>query len=715
MDQSIDTGQRRPNRLIHEKSPYLLQHAFNPVDWYPWGQEAFARAKAENKPVFLSIGYSTCHWCHVMERESFENPAIAELMNRWFVNIKVDREERPDVDRVYMAYVQAATGSGGWPMSVFLTPDLKPFYGGTYFPPEDRFGQPGFATLLRALAQAFAERREEVERAAGAVVRELQEAASGAGPVEILNQDVLVHAFRAFEASFDERYGGFGKAPKFPRPVVHNFLLRTFARTGNERAAKMVLTTLESMSRGGVYDHLGGGFHRYSVDRQWHLPHFEKMLYDQAQLVVSLVEAFQASKNPFFTRVARETCDYVLREMTSVETGGFFSAEDAESQVGPEGEKPLEGAFYAWSKDEIDGILGPEALPVFCYHHGVRPQGNVDDPHGELTGKNVIWVAHSVEETASQFGLPAPQVERLLTEARARLLAARNLRPRPHLDDKILCDWNGLMISGLARAYQVLEDPRYLEAAERAAEFLTTRLWDAEARVLYHRFRAGEVAIEGYLEDYAMLAQGLIDLYETSFDVRWLLFAEKLTERQVEVFYDEAEGGFFSTSGRDVSVLVRIKDDYDGAEPAGNSVAVLNLLRLAEMVGRPEWAHLAEQTFRFFSHRLRELPHALPQMLVALDFALSPPPQVVIAAERDDEGLRQFLRVLHGRFLPHRVLLLCDEVGRQALSRKLPHLSAMTKVEGRPTAYACRNQACERQVTDPAVLMELLLARDLYE
>jgi uncharacterized protein len=468
------------NSLIHEKSPYLLQHAHNPVDWRAWGEDAFRKAREEDKPIFLSVGYSTCHWCHVMERESFEDERIAEVLNRWFVPIKVDREERPDVDRVYMLFVQASTGSGGWPMSVFLTPELEPFFGGTYFPPERRYGHPGFGEILERVARTWRVDRAGVSESASDMVRQLREHSAFAPSAPAASDATLDSAFRAFRRSFDSRHGGFGGAPKFPRVSVHDCLLRHYARTGNPEARDMVLATLDRMARGGIHDHLGGGFHRYSVDDRWHVPHFEKMLYDQAQIAVSYLEAFQVSGDASYADVARRTLDYVLRDMTAPE-GGFYSAEDADSVIdAADPARKGEGAYYVWTAAWIERIVGQPAAEWFAWQYGVEPKGNVpDDPHGEFAGKNILYVAHLEGETAQHFGRPAEEVRQALGEARAKLLEARAGRVRPHLDDKVLAAWNGLMISAFARGAQVLGEERYLAAARRAAEFLLTRMFDA--------------------------------------------------------------------------------------------------------------------------------------------------------------------------------------------------------------------------------------------
>src|SRR5438874_2211280 len=501
------------NRLAHEKSPYLLQHAHNPVDWYPWGEEAFTKARRENKPIFLSIGYSTCHWCHVMAHESFENDEVAAIMNREFVNIKVDREERPDVDRVYMTFVQATTGGGGWPMSVWLTPDLKPFVGGTYFPPEDRYGQPGFKKVLERIATAWKENHDKIVEQGSKIVEALRESQSGGKPESKIDSTVLVAAYRQLDRSYDPKEGGFGNAPKFPRPVTLNFLTRFYAPDPKSDSAKhaleMALFTLSKMAAGGMHDHIGGGFHRYSVDRYWHVPHFDKMLYDQAQLAVAYLDAFQITGDRQFELVARDILDYVARDMTSKE-GGFFSAEDADSPIaagigGPGHSKTAEGAFYIWTKKEIDAALG-EAADVYDFHYGVQAHGNApegSDPHDEFRGKNILIQRHAISDTARHFKKREGEIARILRQSREKLFGIRAQRPRPHLDDKVISSWNGLMISAYARTAQVLDDARYLEIATRAATFLRANLYDPSRKILFRNYRGSRSDIEGFADDYA--------------------------------------------------------------------------------------------------------------------------------------------------------------------------------------------------------------------
>lgn len=699
------------NRLSQEKSPYLLQHAHNPVDWYAWGPEAFEKARSEDKPIFLSIGYSTCHWCHVMERESFESEEVAQVLNRHFIPIKVDREERPDVDRIYMMFVQATTGSGGWPMSVWLTPDLKPFFGGTYFPPDNRYGRPGFRSILEYLAQAWMQDRSRILQSSVEVLDQLKQYTEvRAGGNAWMDEGVFDSCFYTFRRSYDGRFGGFGPAPKFPRPVAYNFLFRYGQRTKTEEATDMALHTLKAMAHGGMNDQIGGGFHRYSVDERWFVSHFEKMLYDQAQLAISYLEAYQITGDPFYAGIARQILDYVLRDMTHPD-GGFYSAEDADSVIDPaHPHEKGEGAFYIWPQREIEELLGQPVAQWFSYRYGVEANGNVrEDPHGEFTGRNVLFEAHTVEETASRFGEDAEHVRGALEGAKATLLQARARRIRPHLDDKILTAWNGLMISAFAKGAQVLDEPRYRLAARRAADFIVQRLYQPTSGILLRRFRDGEAAVEGFLDDYAFFAQALIDLYETEFMTADLTLARQITETQIGLFEDAVDGAFFSTTRSDASLVLRIKEDYDGAEPSGNSVAVLNLLRLASYLGQASWQEKADRALLAFMPRMQAAANAVPQMLTAFLFSRSKPKQIILAGSPGATDTNALLRAVRRRFVPHATVLLLDgETSRGFFAEAHPELHDMQPIAGRATAYVCENFACQLPTADVEELARLI-------
>jgi hypothetical protein len=729
-----------PNALATEKSPYLRQHADNPVAWLPWGEEAFARARAEQKPIFLSIGYATCHWCHVMAHESFEDPAVAELLNAGFIPVKVDREERPDVDRVYMTYVQALTGHGGWPLSAWLTPELKPFYGGTYFPPQDRQGRPGFSTLLRAIAKGWAGEREKLVAESHRVIDALRESLQ-AGSAPAPETDLTEPAGDAFEGcyqhlfeSHDATNGGFGGAPKFPRASNLTFLFRAAALQGvdsetGRTALGLAETTLVAMARGGIHDHVGGGFHRYAVDEAWFVPHFEKMLYDQAQIAVNAIDAHALTGRETFAWVARDLLEYVRRDLTSPR-GGFYAAEDADSLPPhasvPAGSTPgaaepakphaVEGAFYVWTQPEFAAVLGTEAAWVGA-HFGVEPAGNVPpalDPHGELRGQNVLRQRRSLMDSARGLGVDPEQAADRLKAALEKLRAVRSSRPRPLRDEKIITAWNGLMIGALARASTstapCLAEGRaiYLEAASRAAEFLQAELFDADRGVLHRCWLDGRSAVEGFAEDYAQLIAGLLDLYEAGFDHRWLQWAEQLQRTMDRLFWDEAAGGYFNSADGDAAIILRLKDDYDGAEPAPNSTAAINLYRLAWMLGDDGWSQRGRRTLQAFQARWSQQPQALPHMLTAFEYALHPPRTVVLAGGRDDPALAALAEKVRAHSSARWVLLHADGAAGQAwLAHRLPHLRDVGPVLGRAAAFVCEQHRCRPPVTNPE---ELVLA-----
>jgi uncharacterized protein YyaL (SSP411 family) len=724
-----------PNRLAAESSPYLRQHAGNPVDWYPWGQEAFDRAVSEQKPIFLSVGYSTCHWCHVMEHESFEDARIAEQLNASFVSIKVDREERPDVDRVYMTFVQATTGQGGWPMSVWLTPDLQPFYGGTYFPPASQWGRPGFGEVLSEIARLWREERARVLASADTIVARLRSATAG-GRLGRADRDnavagppAIAEGAHQYVQAFDQEWGGFGTAPKFPRPSELLFLLRAYATTGDTGLLEIVQDTLRAMALGGMRDHVGGGFHRYSVDREWRVPHFEKMLYDQAQLVIALLEAAQASGDAFWRWVADDTLEYVRRDLADP-GGGFHSAEDADS-VPPEaaavpGVRKTEGAFYLWTAEELERLLGSDA-DVVKRRFGIDSQGNAPhDPHGEFTGKNLLYTAASIEEIARATGRSDADVVEVLNRARESMFAARAARPRPHLDDKVLTSWNGLAIAALARAARVLDDPEFdgtggramacLESAERAAGFLRRHLWDAGAQRLLRRYRQGEAAIEAFGDDYACLAWGLLELFQATGAVEWLDWADALQRRHDALFWDEADGGWFDTTGQDPSVLLRLKEDYDGAEPAAGSVAIMNLLTLSHLVPGGGRAERASRALARYGPHLGQAARVVPLTLASLAAYHAGLTQVVIVGPRGRPDTAALRHEVARRYLPFAVVVPVEPGGAQtALSRVLPWIHAMGEIGGRSAAYVCRGFACQRPVTEPGELGGLLDAGSTRE
>ncbi|XP_078257971.1 spermatogenesis-associated protein 20 [Rhinoraja longicauda] len=726
---------RHSNRLIHEKSPYLLQHAHNPVDWYPWGPEAFAKAKKEHKPIFLSVGYSTCHWCHVMERESFENEEIGKIMNENFVCIKVDREERPDVDKVYMAFVQATTGGGGWPMSVWLTPDLKPFVGGTYFAPEDGSHRLGFKTVLNNLADQWKRDRSGIIDRSNKILTALQKGvamSSGKDGVSPSCPQVMETCFQQLAHSYDDEYGGFRESPKFPSAVNFNFLFRLWAldktSAKRARALEMALHTLKMMALGGIHDHVGQGFHRYSTDRHWHVPHFEKMLYDQGQLAVSYTEAYQIAGDMFFADIARDILLYVSRDLSD-ESGGFYSAEDADSLPSANSVEKKEGAFCVWTEQEIREVL-PDPVSdatqtitmadVFAYHYGMKKNGNVDpaqDPQGELKNKNVLIVRYSPQLTGVKFGLEVEKVKDILSTCRNRLYEVRKRRPCPHLDSKMVASWNGLMISGFARAGAVLGEKTYILRATKAATFLKEHMFDSNTgRLLRSCYRGSEGVVEqgtspinGFLDDYAFVIRSLIDLYEASFEEQWLEWALKLQEKQDELFWDAKEFGYFIDDANDASVLIRLKEDQDGAEPSGNAVAASNLVRLANFTNRPDWTIRSKQIVTTFEKLLNGIPMALPEMVIGLMTQYHPLKQVVIRGELEAPDTQELLQCINAHFVPNKILLLADGNSDSFLYRTLPFLSTLELKDGKATAYICENFSCSLPVTTAVELKTLLI------
>ena len=690
----------RPNRLINEKSPYLLQHAYNPVDWHPWGEEAFEVAQRDNKPVFLSIGYSTCHWCHVMAHESFEDPEVARLMNNAFVCIKVDREERPDIDSVYMNVCQLMTGSGGWPLTIVMTADKRPFFAGTYFPKENRYGRVGMQELVPRIKEIWLSDHGKVTESAERVTTALRNLSVRATRDE-LDETVIDACYRDLQERFDAVHGGFGTKPKFPTPHNLLFLLRMGKHGKLTHAGEMVEKTLLQMRMGGVYDHIGYGFHRYSTDEGWLLPHFEKMLYDQAMLLIAYCEAYQTTKNKTFKNTANEICAYVLRDMT-MDSGGFYSAEDADSEG-------VEGKFYLWSQEEISGSLTRDEAELIRKVFSVESSGNYhEETTGEKTGSNILHMKKPLPEIAAELGMPYETCEGILISAKEKLFTSRKKRIHPHKDDKVLTDWNGLMIAAFSIAARVLGDGLYQRAAEKAAQFIVRTMRTGDGRLL-HRYRDGEKGIAGYLDDYAFMIWGCIELYETGFDTHFLEFALELVETLNNQFLDPVNGGYFLTPDDAEKLPVRTKEGYDGAVPSGNSVMMYTLLRLSHITGNPRYYDLALGIEKAFSEGVRESPAAHTMLLVALGFRLWPVYEVVIAGDLRGEDTRAMLSALNAEFVPNKIVLVRETgSGAPNIEGIAGFTRNLTPRGQRATAYVCRERSCHFPTTDPVKMMELL-------
>lgn len=729
---------KKLNRLSLEKSPYLLQHATNPVEWYPWGDEALEKAKKEDKLIFLSVGYSTCHWCHVMEKESFENEDIARIMNENFVNIKVDREERPDIDRIYMTFVQAKSGHGGWPMSVFLSPDLMPVTGGTYFPPDGKYGLIGFKSLLLAVAKEWTQQKSNIIKSAANIVERLKDIVECKQGLKkddgFPTAECALLCVHLLANGYEPKFGGFSSrswmnSPKFPEPVNFNFLFSTYALSTSSELRKqcleMCLHTLTKMAYGGIHDHVGQGFSRYSVDGEWHVPHFEKMLYDQAQIIQAYADAYVITKDSFYSDIVDDIATYVVRDLRHKE-GSFYSAEDADSLPEPQASAKREGAFYVWPYKEVKTLLDKK-IPgndnvrfsdLICYHFNVKKEGNVrkaQDPHGELTGKNVFIVYDGIEQTAEHFGISVENTKSYIKEACQILFEERSKRPRPHLDDKIVTAWNGLMISGFARAGAAVRNDKYVELATDAAKFVKQYLFDKNKGVLLRSCYRGEddrimqtsVPIHGFHDDYAFVVKGLLDLYEANFDAQWLEFAEELQDIQDRLFWDSQDGGYFSTV-ENSQMILRMKDAHDGAEPSSNSIACSNLLRLATYLDRSELKDKAGQLLSAFGKGLTEMPIMFPQLTLAL-LEYHNATQIYIAGRPDAEDTIEMLNVIRERVIPGRVLLLADpEQQDNVLLRKNAVVSKLKPQKGRATVLVCRRQACSIPITNPSELASQL-------
>jgi uncharacterized protein YyaL (SSP411 family) len=688
------------NRLAKEKSPYLLQHVHNPVNWYPWGKEAFSKAKKEDKPIFLSIGYSTCHWCHVMAHESFENERIAKLMNDAFVNIKVDREERPDIDSLYMSVAQMLTGSGGWPLTIIMAPDKQPFFAATYIPAETRFGRMGMDELIPEIQRLWKEDRNRLNTITKNIQTNLETSAQGSKGAE-LGEGVLEMAFDSLKQRFDEEYGGFGFRPKFPSPHNLMFLLRYWKRTKNNEALRMVESTLQTMRMGGIFDHVGLGFHRYSTDPKWLLPHFEKMLYDQAMLTMAYAEAYQATKKGEYAQTVREIITYVLRDMTSPE-GGFYSAEDADS----EGE---EGKFYVWTEKEIRKVLSKKEADVFLKVYSFEPEGNfLEEATGKRMGTNIPYLRKSLASEAKARKMTEKALLKLLEGAREKLFDVRRQRIHPHKDDKILADWNGLIIAALAKAARVLDEPAYIDAAKRAANFVFTQMQDAKGRLL-HRYRDNEAKILAFLDDYAFMIWGLLELYETTLEPEYLQKAVELNAELLTHFWDDVGGGFFFTADDAEDLLVRKKDAYDGAIPSGNSVAMLNLLRLARITAESDLESKAAQIGQAFSGDVLSAPPGFTLMISSVDFAVGPSYEIVIVGDPATADTQTMIESINDRFIPNKVSLLVPPDERaEKLVKLAPFVKDYTALNGKATAYICSNHVCKNPTTDIQKLQELL-------
>lgn len=680
------TEHKHTNRLAKETSPYLLQHAHNPVDWHAWGEEALERARAENKPILLSIGYSACHWCHVMEHESFENEEIARLMNDNFVNIKVDREERPDLDQIYMNAVQMMTGHGGWPMTVFLTPEGVPFYGGTYFPPEDRYNMPGFPRVLIGVAEAYRAKPDEVTQTAVAMLGELRRMGVARASSGELSFEILDGAFQAVARSYDPKHGGFGRAPKFPPSMTLEFLLRTHARTGEPVALEMTRHTCRKMAEGGMYDQLGGGFHRYSTDERWLVPHFEKMLYDNALLSRQYLHLYQQTGEDFYRRIVIETLDYVVREMTDA-NGGFYSTQDADSEG-------HEGKFFVWTVEEIREVLGEEDAALFCAYYDVTPQGNFE-------GLNILNVRRPLEDVAKAAGVSPERLSEALERGRRELFAVRERRIKPARDEKILTAWNGLMLASFAEAAAILDRADYLSVAERNARFVLDNL--RREGLLLRTYKDGQAKLNGYLEDYSFYADGLVALYQSTGELKWLEEACFLAERMVEEFWDEAEGGFFYTGKSHEELIVRSKDYFDNATPSGNSVAAEVLLHLGVLTGNEGYGLKSVTIFRLLRDTMLRHPSAFGRLLGALDFYLSTPKEIAIIGERESLETKALLREVWGKYLPNKVVAVSTE-GDTRAAETVPLLRERNMIDKKPTAYVCEHYTCQRPVTTAAEL-----------
>ena len=691
---------KRYNKLIDEKSPYLLQHAYNPVNWYPWGKEAFEKAHKENKPIFLSIGYSTCHWCHRLREESFEDPEVAKLMNDIFISIKVDREERPDIDKIYMLVCQMLTGSGGWPLTIILTPEKKPFFAGTYFPKNSRFGRIGIIDLILRIEKIWKYQREEINTSIDKINQALQDSIKDI-PSEILTKKDLINAYNQLKTIYDNEKGGFGVAPKFPTPHNLSFLLHIWKRTGKKEALDMVEKTLKEMRMGGIFDHIGFGFHRYSTDKDWLVPHYEKMLYDQALIALAYLETYQATKNKDYANVVKEIFTYILGNMISPD-GAFYSAEDADSEG-------IEGKFYIWSKEEIKSTLNKEETELFVKIFNISDNGNyLEETTGSKTGKNILFLKYPLSELASILNINKEELEFKIDKIRKKLFIIRNKRIKPNKDDKILTDWNGLIVAALARGGSVLNEQKYIEIAKKTVNFVLTNLHKPNKRLL-HRYRDNKAEINAFVDDYAFLIWGLIELYEATFETYYLKKAIELNQELYTYFWDNENGGFYFTPYDEKDLILRQKEIYDGALPSGNSIAMLNALKLSLITGNQEFKQIAEDIGILFSNKIRNNPLAYTQFLIALDFLLGPSYSVIIAGDSNKEDTKILLKTIQNNYIPNKTIVhRATDINPSDIDHYANFIKWFDKIDNKATAYICIDKTCKPPTINPEIMLEYL-------
>jgi uncharacterized protein len=694
------------NKLINEKSPYLLQHSHNPVNWYAWNEESLKLAEDTNKPIFLSVGYSTCYWCHVMERESFENENIANLLNKYFVNIKVDREERPDIDRVYMTALQSMTGSGGWPMNMFLTPDLKPFYGATYISPKEKYGHAGFEDIIEQINTLWTTKRQELiassEKIFDILNSKLKEKS---GSTIKIDDRIFNKTFDTIKNIFDYDNGGFGIGNKFPRPVVIDFLLSYYYQSKNTESLDMAIFTLKKMCEGGLYDQLGGGFHRYTVDVYWRVPHFEKMLYDQAQIAYTLFDVYSITNKEYFFDYALSTLNYVLENLTD-KNGGFYSAEDAESAI--EEYTPNykeEGYYYLWEKKQLEDILGKNNSSIFCYAYGIKHNGNtISDPHNVFKNKNVIYLSNDIYDTSKAFDKSPDEIEDILNNCKNILFDERKKRPRPHLDDKILTSWNSLMISAFAKGYNITKEKKFKETAIKCSSFILQNLWNEKENIFYHRYRDGEVKFLATLDDYAFFIKALLDLYEMTFEEKYLEYAFQFFEIANKKFYDKENSGFFDVESSASDIILKTKDIYDGAEPSGNSIIIENAIRLGNITGNKYFFNIAKKSIEYFFTDIENLPFSSPQMIKNILFMRNPPKEIIITGNLQNHNLKEIIKYINGIFLPVKTFIYANK----NIEEFSPYIKNIINDYNSTKIYVCENQSCKLPVSNIVDLKKIL-------